>query len=205
MTEDTQRSLEWHLREISKAINEDQYMIMEFLSPIVDGCRAAFNVDLDRARNIHKLSEDEFQEYMDMIGDSYENLSICFKDLDGNIFSLTFEHGFTEISDECIDPDVVIIGDRDALTDLLDTDSKISPVDAIANKTKVVGTDTDTVVEALGFLAYPTLLKMAQSGIDPSSLLAEDADSVIMAAATDLITKMVKKWVDTQLSEKESA
>ncbi|MEE8182507.1 MAG: hypothetical protein V3T87_04265, partial [Candidatus Thorarchaeota archaeon] len=55
------------------------------------------------------------------------------------------------------------------------------------------------VVEALGFLCFPSLLKMARSGIDPSSLLSEDADSIIIAAASNLVTQMVRKWVDAQL------
>ncbi|MBD3404533.1 MAG: hypothetical protein GF411_00180 [Candidatus Lokiarchaeota archaeon] len=194
-----ERSLEWHLHEISRAINEDQYMIMEFLSPIVDGCRAAFNVDIERAKDIHKLSEDEFQEYMDATGDSYQDISICIRVQNDTQFAFIFERGFTEVSDECIEPDVVIAGSREVLTDLFDTDSKSSPADLIAEAIDIAGLDTDTVVESLGLLAYPTLLKMARSGIDPSSLLAEDADSVIMAAASDLITKMVKSWIDKQV------
>jgi hypothetical protein len=42
-----------------------------------------------------------------------------------------------------------------------------------------------------------------RSGIDPTSLLAEDADSVIMIAASNLVTKMLRKWIDYQLAVTE--
>jgi hypothetical protein len=56
------------------------------------------------------------------------------------------------------------------------------------------------VVEGLGFLCYPSLLRVAKSGVDPSSLLVDDADSVIMATASDLVVKMIRKWIDVSLA-----
>jgi hypothetical protein len=36
--------------------------------------------------------------------------------------------------------------------------------------------------------------------VDPASLLSEDADSVIMATASDLVVKMIRKWIDVSMA-----
>jgi putative sterol carrier protein len=175
-------------------------MLMEYLGPIVDGCRAALSVSVEKARNFHKLSEDEFEEFMHSSGNSFTDFSLCFKTSESDDeYSIVFDGGRVKVYDECIEPDVVIASGVETLVDLLDSDARISPPDLVGNKLQVVGADATEVVEALGFLCYPSLLRMARSGIDPSSLLAEDADSIIIAAASDMVTKMVQKWIDISL------
>jgi hypothetical protein len=85
------------------------------------------------------------------------------------------------------------------MTDLFDADSHTLPTEVLGSKVEVTGNDSLEVVEALGLLCFSPLLRMARSGIDPSSLLAEDADSAIMAAASGLVTDMVRKWIDYQV------
>ena len=185
---------------MSRAVNLDKFMLMEYLGPVVDGCRAAFRVSIERAHDIHKLPESEFEEYMNVAEHSFRDLTICFKATDADeLLSIVFSNGATSIHDECEEPDVVVSGTVNHLTDIMNIDSRISPTDVIGVSVQIAGAESADVVEALGFLCYPSLLKMARSGVDPSSLLSEDADSIIIAAASNLVTQMVRKWVDAQL------
>ncbi len=193
-------NLERHLKEVSRAVNLNKFMLMEYLGPVVDGCRAAFKVSIERARDIHKLPETEFEKYMNVTEHSFRDLTICFKATDvDELLSIVFKNGATSIHDECVEPDVVVSGAIGHLTDIMNIDSRISPTDTIGVTVQITGADSADVVEALGFLCFPSLLKMARSGVDPSSLLSEDADSIIIAASSNLVTEMVRKWVDVQL------
>ncbi len=195
-------NLEWHLKQISRAVNLDKFMLMEYLGPVVDGCRAAFKVSIERARDIHKLPESEFEKHMNATEHSFRDLTICFKATDADeLLSIVFNNGVTSIHDECVEPDVVVSGTMNHLTDIMNIDSRISPTDVIGVSVQITGVESADVVEALGFLCFPSLLKMARSGVDPSSLLSEDADSIIIAAASNLVTQMVRKWVDAQLEQ----
>jgi hypothetical protein len=176
-------------------------MLMEYLGPVVDGCRAALNVSLERAQVLHKMTEDDFQEHISSVTDSYGDLTICLKTSDtGDEYSIVFDRGKATVYDECIEPDVVISSDNDTLTAICDSDPKVSPKDILGTSLKVSGSDNLDIIEGLGFLCYPSLLRVAQSGVDPSSLLSEDADSVIMAAASDMVVKLIRKWIDISLS-----
>jgi hypothetical protein len=193
-------NLEWHLRQVSSAINQDKFMLMEYLGPVVDGCRAALRVGIERAHDMHKMPESEFEEYMNATEHSFRALTICFKATDvDELLSIVFENGATSVHDECVEPDVVVSGTIDHLTDIMNIDSRVSPTDVIGVSVRLTGVESSDVVEALGFLCFPSLLKMARSGVDPSSLLSEDADSIIIAASSNLVAQMVRKWVDAQL------
>ncbi len=175
-------------------------MLMEYLGPVVDGCRAAFNVSIDKAQELSKMSEDYFDQQISSVMDSFRNLTICMKvtDIDEE-YSIVFNKGKTSVYNECVEPDVVIVSDHGTLLALFNSDPKVSPPEVLGTKLKVSGSDSRDIVEGLGFLCYPSLLRVARSGIDPSSILSEDADSVIMVAASDLVVKMIRKWIDTQL------
>ncbi|MHA1770571.1 MAG: hypothetical protein ACTSYL_10580 [Candidatus Thorarchaeota archaeon] len=199
---ESNKTLESYLREMAHEIKEDKHMLMEYLGPVVDGCRAAFKVDVQRAREISKLTEDDFQEYIDMVGDSFKNITICFLVTETrDALSFVFDDKGLTLGDECIDPDVVIQGKLAVLKELLNPDSRLSPVEILGDEISVHATDPQNAVIALGLLCYPALLRMARSGIDPSSLLADDADSIIMAAASDMVTKMVRRWIDIQIGK----
>lgn len=200
--DDKPKSLERSLRALSQSINTDQYMLMEYLGPVVDGCRAALNVSIEKAQELHKLTEDDFEEYISSVPDSFRDLTICLKTSDtAEEYSIVFERGKATIYDECVEPDVLFISDNNTLIALCESDPKVSPPEVLGVKIEVSGSDNLNIVEGLGFLCYPSLLRVAQSGVDPSSLLSEDADSVIMAAASDLVVKMIKKWIDVTFSE----
>jgi len=196
--------LEKLLKQIAEDIQKDRFMLMEYLGPVVDGCRAAFNVSLDRAKILDEITEPEFDSYMSTTDDSFKDIGFCFKatDTDEQV-SLVFSHGKPEVFDECIEPNVIILGDIETLLTSLDSDSKISPPDLLGSKISVKGEDSLDVVQALGLLCYPSLLRVARSGVDPSSLLSEDADTVIMATASDLVVKMIRKWIDLQLASED--
>ncbi len=119
-------------------------------------------------------------------------------------YSIVFDKGKTSVHTECFEPDVAIVSDHSTLLGLFNSDPKLSPPDVLGTKLKISGSDSLDIVEGLGFLCYPSLLRVAKSGIDPSSILSEDADSVIMVAASDLVVKMIRKWIDTQLSAHDS-
>jgi len=192
--------LEKRLKQIAEDIQKDRFMLMEYLGPVVDGCRAAFNVSLDRAQTLDEITEPEFNSYMSTTDDSFKDIGLCFKatDTDEQV-SIVFSNGKPEVFDECIEPNVVILGKLETLLTSLDSDSQISPPDLLGSKIEIEGEDSLDVVQGLGFLCYPSLLRVARSGIDPSSILAEDADTVIMATASDLVVKMIRKWIDIQL------
>ena len=173
---------------------------MEYLSPIIDGCRAALNVDVERALNLYEISDSDFVDFVDSTTQSFSSLAICFKTNDSNeSCSFSFKHGKAKVDDDCLEPDVEVISDSSTILDVLDIDSRVLPTDVLGSRIQVKGDDIQDIVETLGLLCFPSLLRMARSGIDPTSLLAEDADAVIMAAASDLVIKLVKKWISLQL------
>ncbi|UCH05138.1 MAG: hypothetical protein JSW05_02960 [Candidatus Thorarchaeota archaeon] len=199
--EERQHSLERSLSQLAHDINIDKFMLMEYLGPIVDGCCAALNVSLDKARDLHKMSDSEFEEYMSMSAGSFKDISFCFRTTDvQEQYSLVFDRGRVKVFDECIEPDAVITSTFEHLAKVLDADPNVSVIESLGSTVSVSGLDSTDVVQALGFLCYPTLLRMARSGVDPSSLMSDDADSIILAAASDMVTKIIKKWIDT-LSE----
>ncbi|MHA1613735.1 MAG: hypothetical protein ACTSYJ_02755 [Candidatus Thorarchaeota archaeon] len=193
-------TLEKRLQQIAQDIQVDRFMLMEYLGPVVDGCRAAFNVSLDRAKTLDEISESEFENYMSTTENAFKDIGICFRttDTDEEV-ALVFNKGKPEVFDECIEPSVVILGKLDILLTALDSDSKISPPDLLDSEITIEGEDSLDIVEGLGLLCYPSLLRVARSGIDPSSILSEDADTIIMATASDLVVKMIRKWIDLQL------
>lgn len=174
---------------------------MEYLGPVVDGCRAALNVSIERARTLDQISDNEFDQYMNQIDDSFRNIGICFKttDTDEEV-AIVFSNGKPEVLDECIESNLVILGKYETLLTVLDSDSKVSPPELLGTEIEIEGEDSLDVVQGLGLLCYPSLIRVAQSGVDPSSILSEDADTIIMASATDLVVKMIRKWIDTQLA-----
>jgi len=175
---------------------------MEYLGPVVDGCRAALNVSLEEAENLHELSEEKFEEYMQSTMESFKNITLCFRATDTDEFaSIVFSNGKPQVFDECVEPDVEVFAKYTVLLDILDSDSKTNPSERLGTEVLVTGKDSLDVVQGLGLLCYPSLLRVAQSGIDPSSLLSEDADAVIMATASDLVIKMIRKWIDIQVKE----
>ena len=194
-------TLEKRLRQIANDIEQDRFMLMEYLGPVVDGCRAALNVSVERARTLDEISENEFENYMTKIDDSFKNIGICFKATNTDEeAAIVFTRGRPEVLDECVELNVVILGKLEMLLTVLDSDSKVSPPDLLGTEIEIEGEDSLDVVQGLGLLCYPSLLRVAQSGIDPSSILSEDADTVIMATATDLVVKMIRKWIDFQLA-----
>ena len=202
MSDDDQiRNLERSLRHISQNINSDRFMLMEYLGPVVDGCRAALNVSLEKAQFLDKMSEEDFEEHISSVQDSFRDLTICLKPSDTDEeYSIVFERGKTTVYDECIEPDVIFIATYDTLIAICDSDPKLSPIEALGSSLQISGSDNLNIIEGLGFLCYPALLRVAQSGVDPSSLLSEDADSIIIAAASDMVVKLIRKWIDISLS-----
>ncbi|MFW9840765.1 MAG: hypothetical protein ACFFES_07730 [Candidatus Thorarchaeota archaeon] len=195
------KSLERSLLEIANNINNDQFMLMEYLGPVVDGCRAALNVSIDMVQELSKMSEDDFEQHISSVTDSYKEITFCIKAIDlDEEYSVVFDKGRASVFDECVEPDVIISSENDLLVKLFNSDPKLSPTEVLGDKLHIAGTDSMDIVEGLGFLCYPSLLRVAKSGIDPSSILSEDADSVIMVAASDLVVKMIRKWIDAQLA-----
>lgn len=195
-------TLEKRLRQIAHDIQHDRFMLMEYLGPVVDGCRAALNVSIDRAHALNEIPESEFEEYMSTTDDSFREIGICFRATDADEqVSIIFSKSKPEVFEECVESSVVVSGDLETLLTALDSDSKISPPDLLGTKIEIEGDDSLDVVQALGLLCYPSLLRVARSGIDPSSILSEDADAIIMATASDLVVKMIRKWIDLQLAQ----
>lgn len=188
------------LKELARELNNDQFMIMEYLGPIIDGSRAALSLNIEKAQELHRISESEFEEYMDTTEQSFMDLTICFKadDVDST-HSLVFDSSEVYAFEDCTEPDVVIEGKERLLMSLLDADSDVSPIEEMGSGYKIIGNESRNVVEALGVLCYTPLLRVARSGVDPSSLLSEDADVVILASASDLVAKIVRRWIDVQL------
>lgn len=192
-------TLEKRLQQIAEDIEKDRFMLMEYLGPVVDGCRAALNVSIDRAQTLSEISEREFENFMNIKDNSFKEIGICFKTTDTNEeISIVFSNSVPKVFDECIEPSIVILGKLDILLTALDSDSKISPPDLLDSEIQIEGDDSLDVVQGLGLLCYPSLLRVARSGIDPSSILSEDADTIIMATASDLVVKMIRKWIDVQ-------
>ena len=57
-------------------------MIMEYLAPVVEGCQAAFRVSLEQAKDIRKLTEDDFEKLVESGDHAFRDLTICFKVVD---------------------------------------------------------------------------------------------------------------------------
>lgn len=193
-------SLKLSLKSLSAEANEDSYMLMEYLGPVVDGCKAAMNVSIEDATALDSMSDSKFEHYMHLAEDSFRDLDICFETVDtSQQYTFAFTGGESVVYEGCTDSHVRIRCPEEPLVELLDPDSKLLPVEILGDELIVTGETPSQVIEALGLLCLPALLRMARSGVDPTSLLSEDADSVIMAAASDLATKMVKKWIDTRI------
>ena len=62
--QDRHISLEKRLKYIVENMQVDRFMLLEYLVPVIDGCRAALNVSIDQAKSLEKMSESEFDEYM---------------------------------------------------------------------------------------------------------------------------------------------
>jgi hypothetical protein len=202
-SDDEASKVEVLLQSLVEEMNEDRYMLMEYLGPVVDGCRAALQMDVESAQKLEKLTEQEFDEYLSTAGNSFEDVSFCITTPGGTCqVAVLFEEGEATLKRGCGHECVVISAPEPVLTQLFDTDSRLSPLEVLDNELEVQGSDACEVAEALGFLAFPTLLQMARSGIDPSSLLSEDADSVIMATASDLVTRLLKRWIDVQVKSR---
>jgi hypothetical protein len=156
-------------------------MLMEYLGPVVDGCRAALNISIDKAQELSKMSEDDFDQHISSVTDSYRDITFCIKasDIDEE-YSVVFDKGKTSVFDECVEPDVVMSSENDILVALFNSDPKLSPPEVLGNKLHISGNDSMDVVEGLGFLCYPSLLRVAKS-----------------------VVKMIRKWIDTQLTISE--
>jgi len=190
------------VRTIAHILNHDKFMLLEYLIPIVDGCRAAFNIDMEKAKKVTSIEDSDFEKYLNPAQQSLSDLTICFKTEDTkDIVSLVFQSGEARVYDECVEPDVVINGNRQILIQLLDSDSRISPSETLGVSYSISGTNWSSIVEGLGLLCFPPLLRVARSGIDPSSILSENADSVIIAAASDLVTDLVNRWIGLRVSD----
>jgi hypothetical protein len=175
-------------------------MLMEYLGPIVDGCRAAFNVSIEEAQNLEKITDIDFLKHMEFSGNSFEEIIICFEANDSQEkHAIEFNDGTARVLDTCENANVLVSSKLNILLSLLDPDSKLSPLDILGNSLRVSGKNVSEVVEGLGLLCYPSLLRMAMAGIDPSSLLSENADTIILATASDLITKLLQKWIELQM------
>ena len=72
--EEKPRSVGRSLRRLSSDINVDRFMLMEYLGPIVDGCRSALRVSVDKAKQLHNMSEDEFETFLEEQNISLEKL-----------------------------------------------------------------------------------------------------------------------------------
>ncbi len=198
------QSVHGQLSTIAREVEEDRYMLMEYLGPVVDGCRAAMKVSVGDAQRLGQMCADEMDRYIESSGDSFTEVAICFRAYDTNeSASIVFDSGRVSVYDECVDCDVTITGTASTLLDILDVDASRSPVDLLGSLIHISGSDSESVIEGLGLLCFPTLLKMARSGVDPSSLLSEDADALIMAAASDMVTKLVRRWIDLQLGRED--
>ena len=196
------KNLLQNLKLLARELNRDRFMLLEYLGPIVDGCRAALSVKVGKAKELHKITEDEIDAYMETTEQSFLNLTICFKQKGSDdAYSLVFINGEAYAYDECEEPDVVLESSEAFMMSMLDADAHVSPVDELGDSYKVIGNDSANVIEGLGVLCFTPLLRVARSGVDPSSLLSEDADSIILASASDLVLKIVQKWIDVQVSQ----
>ena len=193
-------TLEHGLTELANEVNADRYMIMDYLAPVVDGCRAALRVSVEQARRSQGMSQSAFNECLESGEGSFRDLTVCFRCLDTDeVASIAFDRGHATVYDDCVDADVTISSDSRDFSELLDSDSKLSPLDLLGNRLTVTGSEPQDVIEALGLLCFPALWRLARSGVEPTSVLSEDADSVVMAAASDLVTRLVRAWIDLQL------
>lgn len=177
-------------------------MLLEYLGPIIDGSRAALNVSLGKANALHTLTEPEIDSYLETTSPSFLSLTICFQIRDtDDAYSLVFDAGQTYSYDECAEPDVVVEGPEKLLMTLFDADANVSPIDELGVSYQIAGNDPSDIIETLGLLCYTPLLRVARSGVDPSSLLSENADSIILATASDLVAKIVQRWIDVQAAK----
>ncbi len=196
------RTLFRRLEVFASDLNLDRYMLLEYLGPLIDGCRAALNVSLAKAQALHTLTEDDIDSFLETISPSFLSLTICFQITDTDeAYSLVFDTGRVSSYDECVEPEVVIVGSEKLLMALFDADANVSPIDELGVSYQVAGDEPRDILEALGMLCYTPLLRVARSGIDPSSLLSENADSILLATASDLVNKIVQRWLDVQAAD----
>ncbi len=182
-------------------INQDQYMLMEFLIPVVDGCRAALNVKIGEAKSLDNVTEEQFQQYMDTTVESYKELVLGITELESDEkYYLVFDEGQVSIEEEVDEPNVVILAPADAMISILDADPKISIAELLKDQLQILAHDPQDAIEAIGFLCFPELQRVARSGADPTNLESEDADTIITQTATELVTGVLKHWIDIQLS-----
>ncbi|MDF1539946.1 MAG: hypothetical protein P1Q69_13700 [Candidatus Thorarchaeota archaeon] len=199
MSENEIRTLFRRLEVFAFDLNRDRYMLLEYLGPLIDGCRAALNVSLEKAQALHTLTENDIDTFLETTSPSFLSLTICFQITDTDeACSIVFDAGHISSFDECIEPDVVVAGPEKLLMALFDADANVSPIDELGVSYQIAGNEPSDILEALGMLCYTPLLRVARSGIDPASLLSENADSIILATASDLVNKMVQRWVDVQ-------
>ena len=185
--DDEPKSLEKSLRHISQNINVDRFMLMEYLGPVVDGCRAALNVSLDNAQDLNKMSEEDFDQHITSVQDSFGDLTICLKPSDSDdLFSVVFDRGKTTVFDECIEPDVVISADNDTLIAICDSDPKLSPHEVLGSGLKVPTSKEITMANiARKSLHLRTALKRGH-------ILAED-DFIPLRPGTGILPNQMSK------------
>ena len=180
------------LKSIQRVVfdfNEDRYMLLEYLIPILDGCKAALNVDVTQALKIGKFSEEQFVRHLESTDSAFKELAICIR---------------VSNSEEMEEPNVYIIGSYDSLTLVLDADPKTSLKNLLGDEIKIISHESQDAIDAIGFLCFSELYRVASSGVDPTNLESEYADSVIAATATELITSTLKKWIEIQVSDQPS-
>ncbi len=182
-------------------INQDQYMIMEYLGPVVDGCRAALNVNIKDATSLDEITDTQFEKFMEETSESFSDITIRMNDIDTNeVLTLSFVDGQVEFDDETEEPNVYILASTNVMLTILDADPRASLVDLLSGSLEIIAHDSQDAIEAIGFLCFPALQRAASLGIDPSNLESEDADSIITSTATELVTSALKQWIDVQIN-----
>ncbi len=193
-------SLEESIARVVDAIRENRYLLMEFLSPIIDGCRAAMGVSIETARRLGEMTEEEFRRHMNAVGGSYEATRICIRTWDTDeSYMVAFEDGVPSVESTCGAADVTVHAEAPVLRSVFASDPDVHVPALLRSAIDIDCAEPEAAVEAIGLLVYPVLLRMAESGIDPSSLLCEDADSLITSAASDLVTKALRAWIDAKM------
>ncbi|MEM4735226.1 MAG: hypothetical protein QXS20_05850 [Candidatus Thorarchaeota archaeon] len=181
-------------------MNDDRFMIMDYLVPLLNGCRVALRMGVADVEHSRNMTEDEFNRHLESVEPSLRNISVCFvaNDTDERA-SIVFDDGVAEVSEDCFESDVVVSADLDTLIEIFSSDPRVTVLDILEEDVDISGSNHEDVIEVLGLMCYPALCKMARDGVDPTSVLSEDAYAVVMAAASDLVTKAVRLWIDRQL------
>jgi hypothetical protein len=196
------------LKSIQRVVfdfNEDRYMLLEYLIPILDGCKAALNVNVTQALNLEKFSEEQFETHLESTDSAFKELAICMRVSNSEEeYNLDFNEGIATITEEMEEPNVFIIGSYESLILVLDADPKTSLKNLLGDEIKILSHESQDAIDAIGFLCFSELYRVASSGVDPTNLESEDADSVIAATATELITSTLKRWIEIQVSDQPS-